>query len=180
MDIQAISAIGGLTVGLAGVLSSVWTNQKLVKQKNKEDERKEVYKKLNDFYGPLVLLRNKSQILYGIYSSQKNDNRSTLELLLEGKKLDSNEKVLLSEIVELGKTCENMMIKNAGLVDNETLRQDVLPKAISHFYILREVFNQNIKKDKIKFEEYCFPIELDDLLEREIVLLKKRLEQINK
>lgn len=179
MTIQIISTIGVLIIGLSGIISTVWINRKLIVQKNREDEKKEIYKKLNEFYGPLILLRKKSQILYEIYSTNKRDNRTTLEVLLANELVEVNDKILLGEIVSIGQLCEDLILNKSGLVDDKYLRLELLPKAISHFYILREAFNHRIIQDFGRFGKYSFPFELDSCLENGIEELKRRLDYLN-
>jgi hypothetical protein len=44
MDINTISVAGSLFIGFIGITTTFWINLKLIKQKNREDEKKEIYK----------------------------------------------------------------------------------------------------------------------------------------
>lgn len=50
--LEIIQILGPIIVGLAGLFLGFVYNQRSLKQKQHEDERKEIYKKLNSFYGP--------------------------------------------------------------------------------------------------------------------------------
>ena len=180
MDISLISAIGGLTIGLAGIISTVWINVKVIQQKNREDEKKEIYKKLNDFYGPLLQHRNKSRKLYELFKSNDDKKLPTLKALLQGKQYTGNDKALLDEIIQIGKTCEELILTKAGLVDDEKLRQNILPKAAAHYYIIRMAYLNNIQGDIERFENYVFPEEFDVYIEKKIQDLQNRLMVLNK
>lgn len=71
-----ISSLPGFIIGLIGIGSSIWINLKLIRQKNREDEKKEIYKKLNEFYGPLIQYRKKSQRLYDILKNNQSISNS--------------------------------------------------------------------------------------------------------
>ena len=87
------------------------TNKNL-NSKKEEEERKEIYKKLNEFYGPLLQLRLKSNALYekfaASYKSQ-NQNFKTLVYLLDGNKFTGNDDALLKEIISIGEQCEKLI-----------------------------------------------------------------------
>jgi hypothetical protein len=98
---------------------------------------------------------------------------------LRGNTLSTNNKKLLTEIVEIGSKCGELIIHRSGLVDNLYLRQDLLPKAASHFFILREVSNQSFVGEFERFKEYSLTVELDSKLENEVDKLKNRLKVLN-
>jgi hypothetical protein len=179
MDVQTISAIGGLTIGAIGIISSIIINTKLIKQKNREDEKKEIYKKLNDFYGPLILLRNKSKELYNIYSESKDSDKTTLEILMNDVEISPNNRRLLGEIVEVGSKCEELILHKSGLVDDPYLRQDLLPKAATHFFIFKEAFEGHLKGEYERFKDHTFPAEIDKQLELKVKQYKGRLSFLN-
>lgn len=175
-----ISSLPGFIIGLIGIGSSIWINLKLIRQKNREDEKKEIYKKLNEFYGPLIQYRKKSQKLYDILKSNQAYPIPTLKALLDGHEFTGNDKVLLEEIVKIGKECEDLILNKAGLIDDELLRVDLLPKASAHYYILRMAFQGIIKGDIERLEDYVFPQEFDFYVESKIGELQKRLTFLNR
>lgn len=178
--IQLISTIGSLLIGLSGIGATVYINLKVIKQNNREDEKKEIYKKLNDFYGPFIQLRNKSHELYQIFRNNNKGNSPTLKLLLSGQKLTDNDKTILQEIIQIGEKCEDLILNKAGLVDDDVFRQDILPRAATHFFIIRMAYNELLKGETDRFLEYKFPNELDEWLEGKTEELKGKLRVLNK
>jgi hypothetical protein len=81
-------------------LSSVYLSYRTLSIQRLQSERNEIYKKLNDFYGPMRLLLRNSDELYKLFSS-KIINRTpshiefrTLPYILEGNSFDKTEKAL--------------------------------------------------------------------------------------
>jgi hypothetical protein len=180
MSIQFISTIGSLLIGLSGIGATIWINLKVLRQKNRDDERKEIYKKLNDFYSPFIQLRNKSQELYNIFIKNRVNDTLTLEMLLNNQKLSENDKVILDEIISLGQKCEDLILEKAGLVDDEAFRQDVLPAAATHYFVIRMAYQKLLQGESERFIKYKFPNELDEWLDGKTQELKDRLEVLNR
>src|SRR5437899_9395235 len=103
LTVLASSMIGGLTVFVALLtirnqrLQNKYQNEANIRQFNlakSKEERDEIIKKLNSFYGPFKELRTQSRILYDKFAlelkakSKEETGHSfrTLEYLLEGKK----------------------------------------------------------------------------------------------
>lgn len=99
---------------------------------------------------------------------------------MDGHEFVGNDKVLLEEIVKIGKECEDLILTKSGLIDDELLRVDLLPKAAAHYYILRMAFQGTIKGDTERLEDYVFPQEFDFYIERKNEELEKRLIALNK
>ena len=151
--------------------------------KKEEEERADIHKRLNEFYGPLLQLRKKSNLLYQKFSEdyRKSDpNFSTLIYLLDGKTFEPNELVLLTEIIRIGKKCENLIHDKAGLIDDSNLRTEIIPRATTHFLVLRLAYQKALKGEIDKFRNLTFPKELDDLLEEKKKKLEYRLKELNK
>lgn len=177
--IQLISTVGSLLIGLTGIGATIYINLKVIKQRNREDEKKEIYKKLNDFYGPFIQLRNKSQELYKIFRDNNMGEAPTLKLLLRGEKLSENDRIILEEIIQIGEKCEDLILNKAGLVDDDIFRQDVLPRAATHFFIIRMAYDEFLKGETDRFLEYKFPNELDEWLEGKTEELQNKLKILN-
>lgn len=166
-----------IIIGFGALLISVYQIRRSEKQKKDENKRSEIYKKLNDFYGPFIHLRKKSDILYSKF--QKNyrtldPNFSTLKYLLKGHQFKNNEKALLEEIINLGAECEKLIHSKAGLIDDDLLRNDLIPKASTHYLLLRLAYNGNLSGDMDNFIDSSFPNEIDAQLEDR----KKELESV--
>lgn len=178
-----LSSFGPIIVGLAGIYFGFKQYKKTLDSKSQENERDEIYKKLNDFYGPLLQLRKKSELLYLIFSADlKSDNPQfrTITHLLEGRDLTKNQRELLEEIINIGEQCENLIHDKSGLIDDKELRNETLPKFTSHLLMLRMAFKNRLEGKDAKFQSYTFPRNLDKKLEDRIEELQSRLNELNK
>ena len=154
-----------------------------VLQKSIEDERKEIYKKLNEFYGPLLQHREKSSLLYERFRESyypKDESFRTLDYLLKGHEFTDTEISLLDEIIEIGRECEMLVQTKAGLVDDRKLRYEILPKFTAHILILRLAYEKKLNGKPKDFEMHRFPRELDPNLKEQINRLQNRLDKLNK
>jgi hypothetical protein len=159
-------------VGLSALVLSFWFNKQSLKQKNSDDERKEIYKKLNDFYGPFQQLRKKSQLLYDQFAKEEKDKHKahgerfkTLLFLLEGNKFTGNDENLLTEIITINKQLEDIIINRAGLIDDEELRNKIFPKFITHAFIIRLAKEGTLSGNNENFINLTFPSEIDEKIE---------------
>jgi|GEM_PF-3897394 len=101
--LEFIQIIGPIILGLVGLLAGFIYNHRMLKQKQYEDERKEIYKKLNSFYGPFTYLRGISRELYQRFRASRGEDFRTLIVLLEGEKFENNDKILIEQIIEVSK-----------------------------------------------------------------------------
>lgn len=153
-----------------------------IKAKAIEDERKEIYAKLNEFYGPLMQLRRQSELLYRKFSGKyklTDPNFRTVNYLLDGHKFTDTESEILNEIIRIGKQCEDLIISKSGLIDDNELGLKVIPKYTRHALILRLAKEGKITGNPEDFEDCTFPREFDKLLSNRVESLQKRLEQLN-
>lgn len=178
-----IAPIISLIVAIGAMIFSYRQFKKGIYAERQKEERQEIYKKLNDFYGPLIQLRQKSNLLYQQFSKEYrviDPNFATLTYLLNGGKFDGNDKVLLEEILELGKKCETLIHSKAGLIDDSDLRNNIIPRATTHYLILRLAYNSKLQGEAEKFKDLTFPRNMDELLEKRKKTLELRLEELNK
>lgn len=181
-----ISAIAlGVTYFLTKRTLNVQLKQtKMTFDAQKDTEaRQEIYKKLNDFYGPLLQLRHESNKLYEKFSEKyrKEDPQfATLTYLLKGYKFEGNDKILLNEIIELGRKCEKVIHEKAGLIDDTDLITNLIPKATNHFFILRLARDGVLTGEAEKYRDLVFPRELDIALEKRKKQLEEELKELNK
>jgi hypothetical protein len=173
-----IIGIGPIIVGLAGIIFGYIFNIRMMKRQNHEDERKEIYKKLNAFYGPFQQRLEKTHELYGIFTDSRELEFRTLTALLKGTKFVGNDKILLEEILKINAEMEKLIIVQSGLIDDASLRQ-LLAKAGTHFRILDVIYRNDTQGDSQRFKSYIFPKELGTKIEDEIQKLKQRLNEIN-
>ncbi|MDD3013455.1 MAG: hypothetical protein PHC34_07100 [Candidatus Gastranaerophilales bacterium] len=173
-----IKDLGPTIVGLTGLFIGYLYNKKLLKSKNTDERRKEIYKQLNEFYGPFQQLINKSKHLYQIMIEDKPDNFRTLIALLENYNFSENDKKLIEEIISIGKRTEELILTKSGLIEDNELRE-LLGKATTHFDIINKSYNKIITGDMDKFKDYVFPRNLDEKIIDNIKKLKDELESLN-
>jgi hypothetical protein len=140
-------------------------------------------KKLDEFYGPLLQLRKKSNLLYKKFSDKHREtdsNFSTLTYLLQGKIFSGNDKILLEEILNLGEESEKLIHAKAGLIDDTELRQNLIPRATTHFLILRLAYKGVLTGDSENLKDLTFPKQLDEKLEARKKQLETDLANLNK
>lgn len=182
MATQITTALISALVSLVAVLLSYLYNKRVITQKNSEDEKKEIYKKLNEFFGPFQAIRKKNKLIYEIFVSQykKNDpDFRTLHYFLDGNELSGNEKLLFEEILKNNDVLEKILIEKAGLVDSAELRKHYFPQFLAHCCIIKLAYNKQLTGEKEKFMEHTFPKGIDDYVEKEFIKYKERLVELN-
>lgn len=176
--LEIVAVIGPIILGIAGmILGYIFQRSQLIQQQ-REDERREIYKKLNDFYGPALQYLGKSRELYERFTALRDPGFRTLTALLKGETFEGNDKVLLEQIVDITSKLEELILLRSGLVDDEELR-NLLAKASAHFTIIRLAYEGNLRGEADRFEDYVYPRELNQKLEEQTVKLKVRLAELN-
>ncbi len=176
--LEFLKAIGPIIVGLAALFVGYYYNRRLLAQKNHEDERKEIYKKLNSFYGPMKQLLGVSFELYDRFTFSRPKDFRTLVALLNGVKFEGNDKILLEQILEVEEHMDRLILEQSGLVDDEDL-QKILSKVSTHFRVIRLAYKGDLVSQASRFEGNVFPREITAMIEKEIARLKNRLEALN-
>ncbi|NEU09377.1 hypothetical protein GZH53_13715 [Flavihumibacter sp. R14] len=174
-----VSSVGAILVGLGAIYFSYLQFKNTLRAKKDEEKRGDIYKKLDEFYGPLLQLRNKSNLLYEKFTSfytPNNPNFSTLLYLLDGNDVIGNEKVLLDEIIKIGEQCERLIHEKSGLIDDDTLRNSIFPQVTTHFLILRLAYNKALVGEATKYRDLTFPKNLDQTLKERITDLERQLK----
>jgi hypothetical protein len=142
----------------------------------KETEAKAIREKLDVFFGPLIQLRSTSNILYdALRGAQPNpENFRTLKAVLEGFQFDANSKMLVEEIIALGKLTEELIATKAGLIDEEIA--EIVWKLQAHYRVLRLAYNGALKGEYDRFKDHVFPRGIDEALHAKASNLKARLK----
>lgn len=160
-------------------------NRRTLIQKQHEEERKEIYKKLNSFYGPLQRLLGKSATLHELFMHNRPEGFRTLVALLDGEVFTGNDNQLLEQILKIGKQIDGLILNNSGLIDDDHLKR-ILDKASTHFTLIRLAKDKHIIKDIDRFKGHVFPRDaknpsndLNALLDAEVKRLKGRLNELN-
>lgn len=176
--LEFIKAMGPIIVGLAGLYIGYRYNERSLTQKSHEDERKEIYKKLNSFYGPVRQLLGTSFEFSNLLRASRPDDFRTLVFLLEGGLFEGNDKVVLQQILEIGEQIERLIQEQSGLVEDKNL-YELLWKLSTHIRLIRLASKGELKSQRQRFEQYVFPREIVDKIEKEILRLNARLAELN-
>jgi hypothetical protein len=177
--LATIEVIGPIILGIAGMILGYYFQRSQLKQKQREDERKEIYKKLNEFYGPIQQYLGKSRELYDRFTASRGANFRTLIALLAGEKFEGNDAVLLKQIIDIDERMEDLIITHSGLIDDAELRE-LLAKVGAHFRILRLAYDGVLTGEVERFEDYVYPRGLGPKIEDQIKKLKTRLDELNR
>jgi len=182
-------------------------NQNTLADKKIEEKRKEIYKKLNEFYGPFQQHLGKSLELYRIFRADKPSDFRALTYFLDpnqlydGRRVEltDNDKAIFNEIVAVGKQIEELILSKAGLIDDPSLRQDmsqVVTEKIStdvtglqtngslallatHLFVIRLAYEGKLKGQVDIYKNYVFPRTLPPIIESNIARLNSELEELN-
>lgn len=177
--LTALKDVGLVAISILALLLSQRSTSKAFRQKHDEDEKKEIYKKLNSFYGPLVQLREISFELYKRLKEGQDDNFRTLIALLRGDKFEGNDLIILQQILDISKKIDELIINNSGLVDNDDFR-NTLGKVGTHIRLIELAFNGSLVGQEERFKDNIFPSDFDAKIKVEINKLKDRLSILNK
>ncbi|HWJ28262.1 MAG TPA: hypothetical protein VNS32_17085 [Flavisolibacter sp.] len=204
ITIALIAAVGAFIVSIINYIG----NNQQIREKRKSERRAEIYKKLNDFYGPFQQYLNYSKELFRIFSKGKPKELRVLTYLLDpdqvyefpdGSKrkveISETDKELLKQIFEVGEKMEKLIVEKAGLVDDPELRYSyksdpfatdvnfegsgLLTYAKAHFQIIRLAAIGKFRGETERFKQYVFPRELNGRIEKKILSLQTELKQLN-
>lgn len=149
-----------------------------------EEEREEIYRKLDTFYGPFKELRTQSKILYrkfaiGLRQEAKQQGRRfrTLEHLLQGKQFTGQDAEILTEILRLGKESLTLIETRSGVVDKVEL-QELLGMAATHIRVLQLASEGKLTGPPDLFADLVFPRQVDSAIESAILRLQDKLREL--
>lgn len=176
-------------VSVIAIYATYNVNKKLIQEnralKNKEyqysiryKERNEIIHRLKGLYGPIQILRRLSAELHIIFKDGKDFK--TLSKLIDGEKFSDNDQTLINEIIELGNRSKETIIKNAGLIDDKSLRDDYLPKLLTHYILISNALKGTIQGEVHRFEDFTFPNEIDKIIDGKVNELNKKLEKLSR
>ncbi len=189
-----IQDLGPTVVSIIAVLATLWVTNKTLKSQAAQnlktlnaqkdiETRQSIQKKLNEFYGPLIQQRIKSSKLYDKFSAKyraSDENFSTLIYLLNNYHFEGNDKILLEQIIQLGEDSERLIQEKSGLIDDPQLRLEILPRATTHFLLIRLAYKGDLKGNSDEFKDLTYPRELVSKLEERKNRLEEDLENLNK
>nr|WP_321411422.1 class I SAM-dependent methyltransferase [uncultured Carboxylicivirga sp.] len=179
-------------------------NLQLLEEQKITDKRKEIGRKLNEFYGPFIQNLKKSSTLYRALLENKENKKEfrLLDIFLVEEKrntLSDNDWVLIKEIIQIGKNQQKLIEEKGGLIDDPTLcnyyvdlksmdkypfdRRDLhniglIPRVNAHYRILYLAYKRKLKGDPERFRDYVFPRWLSMEVERRIFELQNELAML--
>jgi hypothetical protein len=174
-----ILGFGGTFVGILTLILAYWYNDRLLRQKQHEEERNDIYAKLNGFYGPFRQLLGVSKDLFDQFTYSKPAGFRTLIALIEGETFRGNDKALLEQILVVTGSIDKLILEKSGLVNDLELHS-LLSKASTHFQLMRLAYEGRLHGEPDRFERYIFPRELAGKIDTHINGLQDRLKQLDR
>lgn len=167
-------------VSTSAIIFNFQLSKRSLNEKREEEKRAFMKSQLNEFYGPMIQLREKSNIIYKKFRGnfiEKNPEFSTLTWLLKGHQFEGNEEVLLQQIISIGGLCESLIHEKAGFITNPKLRDELIPRASTHFLLIRLAYEGDLKGQEELYKDMTFPKELDQALRTEKERIEAELSQ---
>lgn len=150
-----------------------------------QDERAEILKKLNMFYGPLRESRMESLIFYrkfalGLQDEFRTKNRRfrTLRYLLDNGRFEKQDQELLNQILATNERILSLIENQSGVVDHPEL-QTLLGKLGAHIRILKLASEGKLTGPSSAFEDIVFPLAIDGAIESATLRLQDRLKELS-
>ncbi|MEY8849698.1 hypothetical protein AB9K26_12840 [Psychroserpens sp. XS_ASV72] len=152
----------------------------------KRDKINLLEKKLNEFYRPLLQALTTSQMLHSVLSQDKDKNYRALEALIKEKDnaFSVADKILINEIIEVGKKIERIIDVHSGHVLNDKTRENI-GSLVRHLRIFRATFVSE-EKDNLegiaseKFMKFTYPREVNECITNDITFLTGELHKKRK
>ncbi|CAI1655945.1 class I SAM-dependent methyltransferase [Serratia ficaria] len=161
--------------------------QKIILRERKITLANNAKEKIEKFYGPLNSLLEESRIIYSHFALKEKEKLKadgkyfrTLRYLIQNNSYDNNgldthDKELLLQIIDISDKIMLLIESNSGLVDNPELHT-LLGKLIAHYRILKCAARGVLNKDNSDLEEIVFPLEINGALDSEIRKLQVIIE----
>jgi hypothetical protein len=156
-----------------------------LREKAREEERNSIREKIDQFYGPFLILRGKSKRLYeGLFLPKRTEEEQrtfagvdgtyrTVLALVRGHKFGESDKALLEQMTAIDQETSTLIQTKMGLVDEEELRR-VLADATVHFWVMKVLMEGRFVGED-QFGNFVFPRDLDDKIEAKLQGLNERL-----
>ena len=182
-------AIVAAIIAAVVALPSLFLSFRSLKLQRLQSERNEIYKKLNDFYGPMRLHLKSSDELYKLFSKSviKRLNLDpkkfrTLPFILDGNSFNKTESALFAQIISIGEKMEQIIGSSAGLIDDDDLHKEMI-KLSTHLRIIRMAYNNEFltgKEKEVLLECKTFPNDITGEIDKTFYEFKKRLDKLNR
>jgi hypothetical protein len=173
---QILTAVVGLFGTLIVAILSAIYNSMTLKHLKHEEEKKDIRRQLNEFYGPYQQRLETSKQLHDKLNKGKPDDFRVLTFFLNGNQFNGNDKVLYEEIRKITDELETLRMERGGLVDEPDL-QNLLAKAGAHFRIISMAHDGKLSGEIERFDDYVYPRELNNKISEKIKLLQTQLKE---
>jgi len=162
--------------------------ERTLKEKAREEERKAIREKVDQFYGPFVLIRGTSNNLFKMFLARRSvgeveqyksprGNFSTLIALINGWRPEGVDKQLLDQILAMGNQTAELIRSKIGLVDDQEL-QKLLWRALTHYLIIDLANRGSLDGIGVEVNDYTFPAEIDGKVQEKITKLQEMLAEL--
>lgn len=94
---------------------------------------------------------------------------------MKGHSFEGNEKILLEQIIQIGSSCEKLIHEKAGYITDTNLRDNLIPRASTHFLLIRLAHEGLLKGEEDVYKDMTFPRELDAALKHEKMRIETEL-----
>lgn len=168
MNASEIISLVSLSVAAIAIIVSFLQNKQNIKESVKKEERDELIKVLDEFYGPYQQLLATSKQLSDKLRANKSEDWRTLIYLLQGNELQGNDKFLFEEIILVTDQLEMLRVEHGRLVDDQDLRL-LIAKANAHFRILKLAYNKKIQGEVERFKDSVYPRDLETRIDSKII-----------
>jgi len=174
-----------------------------------QSQKKTIEQKINEFYIPLEHQLGYSKTLFKIFKVNKPEDFRTLTFLLDKAHiytgqtapivLNDNDKVLLENIITIGKKIETLIYDKSYLIGDDTEfvsaynpgagyesykpkdgDMSLLSLLLSHLITIRLASEDKLKGEKEKFEQYVFPNEFNLRIKSKLEDLRQQLINLDK
>lgn len=174
----AISALAGLLGAFIGGYFATRNAKAAIVQKTNELEIEAIDKRITDFIAPYEQLSLENlKLSREIKRGRDPDKFRTLVALLDPnwkKGLSPGDKAVVDGIVENALALREMILKHGGAVSSAI--RPHLAAASMHFRMLGLADAGSLENDPVRYKDYVYPRQLDDVLALERQRLEARRE----
>ena len=201
-----IGALGGVLGAFIVAYFNNRLNRKVLETNKLIERRKNLSRKLNEFYLPLKSMLGRSRNLFKLFAEGKPEEFRVLTYLLNSDQtysdgnpveLSKNDEALLKQIFELGTNIRRLIDEKSGIIDDEEFIGNYVPDskvtdvvlkeetslldlAYNHFEIIQLAHDGDLRGESEKYEQFVYPRELNSILDDKIEVLRREIESLSK
>lgn len=192
-----IAAAAAFVVAIVGYIQG----RIILAEGRRAEKRKDIMRKLDEFYGPLMSYINILSGLNNVFRRGKPSGFRTLNFLLDRNEypdvvLSPSDKKIIEEMLDVEQKIEDLVITKGGLVDDKKLMFSYVPDptvtdikldkgisllalAIVHFRLLRLAYEGHISGEVERYSSFVYPRELDGILKSRLDALRGELDSMS-